>query len=92
MVFYNYFCGLANTEQLLSQLATVISQMAHIIGWAAKSGLYLHKNTGSSAVSSLSGRNKINTIYSISCDGRWQQFGTTNILVNATYWLKEPCS
>ena len=69
MVFYNYFCGLANTEQLLSQLATVISQMAHKIRWAAKGGLYLHKNTGSSAVSSLSDRNKINTICSISCDG-----------------------
>ena len=33
-----------------------------------------------------------NTIYSTAHDGRWKQFGTTNIFVSATYWLHRPCS
>ena len=62
-------------------------------GWVARGETYPllgHGLTDSSAVSSVSDKNRLNHV--IGWDSSWQKPGTTHILINALYWLHRPYS
>ena len=85
--------------------ASVISQVASIrdeqvvwggMGWVvervgSQRGVYLilgHRQQ----YCIFNKRQKQNTTHSIGKDSCWQQFGTTDILIDAVHWLHRPCN
>ena len=59
-------------------------------GEQLEAGYTFHYGTGSSAVSSISDKNRHNP--QAMRDSCWQQFDMTHILNNAVHWLHKLCS